>query len=151
MGETLDREAVMAVLPHRYPFLLVDRVHDLVRGERAIGVKQVTDDEPWAPGHFPGQPVMPGVLVAEALAQVAGVIALTANPEYAGQAVYLLGFDKIRFRKPVRPGDQLDLEVVVTSRRRTMWFFEGTATVNGERVADGSFLATVAQIAEKHP
>jgi 3-hydroxyacyl-[acyl-carrier-protein] dehydratase len=144
MSESLDRDGVMAVLPHRHPFLLVDSVHDLVPGERAVGVKQVTAEEPWAPGHFPGNPVMPGVLIAEALAQVAGVIALTANPEYAGQAVYLLGFDKIRFRKPVRPGDQLELSVTVTSRRRTMWFFEGTATVGGERVADGTFLATVA-------
>lgn len=140
----MDRDEIQRILPHRPPFLMIDRIDALEPGVHAIGVKFVTADEPWAAGHFPGNPVMPGVLVAEALAQVAGVLTLTAHPEFAGQAVYLLGFDKIRFRRPVRPGNELRLEVTVVDRRRRMWFFEGLATVDGERVADGRFLATLA-------
>lgn len=140
----MDIEEIKRVLPHRWPFLLVDRVEDLEPGVKGVGFKDVSADEPWAQGHFPGNPIMPGVLVSEAMAQVAGVIALTANPDHAGQAVYLLGFDKLRFRRIVRPGDTLRIEVSVTDKRRKMWFFDGLVTVNGERVADGSFLATVA-------
>lgn len=141
----MNVEEIERILPHRFPFRMVDRVDDLEPGVRAVGVKFVSADEPWAAGHFPGHPILPGVLVAEALAQVAGIIALTANPDHAGKPVYLLGYDKLRFRKPVRPGDELRLTVSVSDKRRKMWFFEGTATVNGERVADGAFLATIAE------
>lgn len=140
----MDIEAIERVLPHRAPFRMVDRVDALEPGVRARAVKFVSADESWTAGHFPGFAVMPGVLVAEALAQVGGIIALTAHPEKAGKPVYLLGYDKLRFRRPVRPGDELVLEVEVTDKRRKMWFFSGSASVGGERVADGTFLAALA-------
>ena len=134
---------IEALLPHRDPFRMLDRVDALEPGVRGVGVKWVDSGESWVPGHFPGQPILPGVLIAEALAQLGGVIAMTANPDKVGQAVYLLGFDKLRFRRPVRPGDELRLEVTVTAVRRGMWFFDGEARVGDERAADGSFLATL--------
>ncbi len=135
---TLDRAGIEALLPHRDPFLMLDRVTELVPGERAIGEKDVTDE--MCKGHFPGHPVMPGVLITEAMAQLAAVIALSANTEAAGKPVYLLGTDKMRFRKMVKPGDVLQLEVTLTDSRR-MLTFTGTAKVDGARVATGSILA----------
>jgi 3-hydroxyacyl-[acyl-carrier-protein] dehydratase len=139
----MERDEIEALLPHREPFLMVDRLLEVDPGERAVAVKHVHGDEDWCRGHFPGNPVMPGVLIAEALAQTAALVYLTGHREQAGATVYLVGMDKLRFRKPVRPDCDLRLEVEVTGRKRRMWFFDGTATVDGQRVANGSFMATV--------
>lgn len=135
---TMDRAEIEAILPHRDPFLMLDRVTELVPGERAIGEKDITEE--MCKGHFPGHPVMPGVLITEAMAQLAAVIALSANPDVAGEPVYLLGTDKMRFRKVVTPGDVLELDVTLTDSRRMMTF-TCTARVGDARVATGSILA----------
>lgn len=139
----IDVDAILRTLPHRYPFLMVDRVIDCVPGESAVGIKCVSVNEPHFQGHFPEQPIMPGVLIAEAFAQVAGVVALSANPDHAGSSVFLLGLDKLRFRKPVRPGDVLHLHVEKDSVRRNIWTFRCRAEVDGAKVADGRVMATV--------
>jgi 3-hydroxyacyl-[acyl-carrier-protein] dehydratase len=139
----MNREAILELLPHRDPFVMVDEVVE-IDAERIVAFKHVRADEDWCRGHFPGNPILPGVLIAEAMAQSAALIYLNAHRDKAGSTVYLVGADKLRFRKPVRPGDALRLEVQVVSERRGMWTFEGTATVDGARVANGSFLATVA-------
>lgn len=144
MPETLDIQAIQALLPHRFPMLMVDRVLSLEPGERAVARKCVSANEPWAQGHFPEQPVMPGVLLTEAFAQVAGIVALSANPEHAGAAVYLAGLDKVRFRRPVVPGDVVEITVEKLQARRRMWRFSARATVDGERAADAELLATIA-------
>ena len=140
----IDIDGILAMLPHRYPFLMIDRVLKVTPGESAMAIKCVTANEPVFQGHFPGAPIFPGVLLAEAFAQVAGIIALSANPDHAGQAVYLMGLDKIRFRKPVRPGDRVEINVEKTMSRRGIWKFTAVATVEGTKVADGEVMATVA-------
>jgi len=138
----MKRAEIEQLLPHRDPFLLIDEIVEIVPGESATAFKDVRDTEFWVPGHFPNEAVMPGVLIAEAMAQVAGVIYVLANQDKAGNALYLVGMDKIRFRRPVRPGDRLMLQVSVEECRRRMWRFKATALVNGKKVADGSLLAT---------
>ena len=142
-------DEIMALLPHRYPFLMIDRVTELDPGESAIGVKCVTINEPYFQGHFPEFPVMPGVLITEAFAQLAGVVALSANPDFAGKAVYLMGLDGVRFRKPVVPGDRLVLECKRTYSRRNVWKFRCAATVDGVKGADAEVMATVADKVKK--
>ena len=139
----MNRDEILALLPHREPLLMVDRVVE-IESDRIVAIKEVRADEDWARGHFPGNPVFPGVLMSEALAQAAALIYLHAHRDQAGATVYLVGFDKMRFRKVVKPGDDLRLEVTLTGQRRRMWMFDGTATVDGVRVANGSFMATVA-------
>lgn len=141
----MDRAEIERLLPHREPFLMVDRLVELEPGVRAVGIKDVRADEDWCRGHFPGNPILPGVLIAEALAQVAALVHIAAEPEEdrAGALAYLVGFDKMRFRRPVRPGDALRLEVEATGRKRAIYVFSGLATVDGERVANGSFMAAV--------
>jgi 3-hydroxyacyl-[acyl-carrier-protein] dehydratase len=141
----MDREQIKALLPHREPFLLVDQVVECIPGKRVVGLRQVQADEPWFAGHFPGRPILPGVLVTEALAQVAALVYLTSAPEAAGREVFLVGLDKMRFRAPVRPGDLLRLEVEVSRQRLGMWVFDGTAWVGETRVASGTMMATIAQ------
>jgi len=138
----MERDEILQLLPHRDPFVMVDRVVE-IDAERVVAVKEVRADQDWARGHFPGNPVFPGVLIAEALAQAAALIHLNAHRGQAGATVYLVGFDKLRFRKVVRPGDDLRLEVQLTRQRRKMAFFEGTAMVGDDRVANGQFMATV--------
>jgi len=138
----MERDEIEALLPHRDPFVMVDRVIE-VDDERIVAIKEVRADEAWAAGHFPGNPVFPGVLMAEALAQAAALIFLANHRDQAGANVYLVGFDKLRLRRIVRPGEDLRLEVQRTRQRRNMWFFEGTAWVGDERAANGSFMATV--------
>jgi 3-hydroxyacyl-[acyl-carrier-protein] dehydratase len=130
-------------LPHRPPMRFVDRLLEVEPGERVVAEHDVSAEAFWVPGHFPGEPVMPGVLITEALAQTAALVFL-ADPEAGPQAVvYLVGLDKMRFRRPVRPGDTLRLQAKVADRHRRMWTFEVEASVEGQRVANGSLLATL--------
>jgi len=140
---SLPIDQIMKYLPHRLPFLMIDRVLEVERGVRAVGIKCVAANEPWFAGHFPGMPVFPGVLVAEAFAQLAGVVALTANPDYAGQDVYLMGVDRLRLRKPITPGDVIRLTATKSFERRRIWKFTCLAEVDGVRVADAEIMATV--------
>ena len=141
----LARADIEALLPHRHPFLWVDAVTQLDPGRSAVAALHIRGDAFWVPGHFPGHPVLPGVLIAEALAQVAALAYLTGNRDLAGRTVYLVGMDKVRFRRPVRPGEDLTLTATVTDVRHGMLRCDGEAKVGDERVANGSFLATLAK------
>ncbi|MEQ8177508.1 MAG: 3-hydroxyacyl-ACP dehydratase FabZ [Amphiplicatus sp.] len=142
---TLDVNELMQLLPHRNPMLMIDRLIDIKAGESATGVKCVTYNEPYFPGHFPQKPVMPGVLIIEAMAQAAAAYtAYTENLDVEGKIVLFMGVDKARFRRPVVPGDQLMIHVKTVQRRPPVWRFEGEAMVNGQRVADASFAAMLA-------
>ncbi|MGB9886406.1 MAG: 3-hydroxyacyl-ACP dehydratase FabZ [Moorellales bacterium] len=138
----MDAPEIMALLPHRYPFLLVDRILVLEPGKRAVGIKNVSLNEPVFQGHFPGQPVWPGVLILEALAQT-GAVALLALPEYRGKIPYFGGIDRARFRRPVLPGDQLRLEVELLKIRGTAGKGQGRAWVEEEAVAEAEFLFVI--------
>jgi len=136
----------MNILPHAYPFLLVDRIIEIEPEKRIVGIKNVTYNEPFFPGHFPGRPIMPGVLIVEAMAQTAGVLVFKSLPEEKyGQAVYFLGIDNVRFRKPVTPGDQLRLELEITKHRQAIWGFKGRALVDGKVVAEAELLAMMGE------
>lgn len=135
---TMDQTAIMKILPHRYPFLLVDKIVELEPGEKAVGLKNVSGNEPFFPGHFPGQPVMPGVLIIEALAQT-GAVALLCTADSLGKIAYFAGIDKCRFRRPVVPGDQLRLEATLHKRRGHIGKGRGQAFVGSELVAEGEF------------
>jgi 3-hydroxyacyl-[acyl-carrier-protein] dehydratase len=139
----LDARAIMDFLPHRYPFLLVDRVLEMEAGERIVAIKNVTWNEPYFTGHFPGDPVMPGVLQIEALAQAAAILGYESHEGLAqrGGGVLLMGLDKVRFRRKVIPGDVLRLEVNVTQKRGKTWKVEGRATVEGQRASSALILA----------
>ncbi len=136
-------QEILSYLPHRYPFLMVDRVLEIEPGQRAVAVKCVSVNEPFFQGHFPGRPILPGVLITEAFAQVAALIALTAHPDFREKAVYLMGLDRVRFRRPVVPGDRLVLTVETADTRRGVWRFTCRAEVEGRRVADGGIMATI--------
>ena len=136
MSITLDILQIQAFLPHRYPFLLVDKVIECEPLIRLLGVKNVTYNEPFFQGHFPQKPIMPGVLILEALAQTTGLLASeTAGDELAGMIYYLVGSDKAKFKRPVVPGDQLMLESIFVKSKRNIWAFECRAEVDGEFVA----------------
>ncbi len=136
MSITLDILQIQEFLPHRYPFLLVDKVIECEPGVRLLAVKNVTYNEPFFQGHFPQKPIMPGVLILEALAQSTGLLASeTAGDELAGMIYYLVGIDKAKFKRPVVPGDQLMLEARFIKSRRNIWAFECRAEVDGEFVA----------------
>ncbi|OGP92844.1 MAG: 3-hydroxyacyl-[acyl-carrier-protein] dehydratase FabZ [Deltaproteobacteria bacterium RBG_16_48_10] len=138
----IEISEIMKILPHAYPFLLVDRIVEIELGKRIAGIKNVTYNEPFFPGHFPGLPIMPGVLIVEAMAQTAGVLAFKSMPEEEqGRPVYFLGIDNVRFRKPVVPGDQLRLELEITKHRQAIWGFKGKALVDGKLVAEAELLA----------
>jgi len=138
----LDRDAIKAILPHREPFLLVDRILELEPGVRALGELDVTAEAFWVPGHFPGYPVMPGVLIVEALAQV-GAAALLSLPENQGKIGLFAGIDKVRFKRQVVPGDVLTLEMVVTKCRGAIGFGEARATVNGALACSGTLMFAI--------
>lgn len=144
MPEPLAAPDILKLLPHRWPFVLLDRVTALEPGVRGVGRKCITASEPWFAGHFPSRPVFPGVLLTEAFAQLACVVAMAAEPDQQGRDVYLLGLDRVRFRRPVTPGDVVELTVEVEAKKRGIWKFSALATVDGERVAEGQLMATVA-------
>ena len=138
-----DIQKIMEYLPHRYPFLLVDRVIELVPGDRITALKNVTINEPFFTGHFPGRPVMPGVLIIEAMAQAGGLLAIESNPaDKRGQLIYFMGMDKVRFRKPVVPGDQLIFEAKILKMRSNVAKMSGTASVDNQIAAEAELMAS---------
>lgn len=140
--EIADIQKVMQLLPHRYPFLLVDRILEMAPGKRVVGMKNVTINEPFFQGHFPNQPIMPGVLIIEAMGQAGGVLAASGLPEEEqGQLIIFMGMDKVRFRKPVVPGDQLIFELNVLKQRRKILKMSGVATVDDQVVAEAELMA----------
>ena len=141
--EPLDTRAIMEIIPHRYPFLLVDRVLEMEEGRRIVALKNVTFNEPFFQGHFPGNPIMPGVLVVEAMAQAGAVLLLHGRPESRGKVVYFAGIDRAKFRRPVVPGDQLQLELEVLKLRSRICLMRGVATVDGARVAEADILSSM--------
>lgn len=146
---TMDMREIRATLPHRYPFLLVDRIREFEAGRRIVGIKNVTINEPFFQGHFPDRPIMPGVLILEALAQVGGVLAFKSLPPAGRPAVYLTGVDKAKFRKPVVPGDQLRFEVEVLKQRPPFWNMLGKAYVDSDLVCEAEITAMVTEEKEE--
>jgi 3-hydroxyacyl-[acyl-carrier-protein] dehydratase len=144
MTEVLDIRRILEVLPHRYPMLLIDRMKDVVPNESCVGIKNVTINEPFFNGHFPGAPVMPGVLIVEAMAQTAGALVVhSAGKDLEGKLVYFLAIDEARFRKPVMPGDQLHIHVTKEQNRRNVWKFRGEAKVDGVVCAEAIVTAMI--------
>jgi len=142
--EEIDILRIMDMIPHRYPFLMIDRVTDVVPDESAVGIKNVTINEPFFQGHFPGHPVMPGVLIIEAMAQTSAILVVkTMGEEAEGKLVYFMTVDKARFRKPVTPGDRLYIQVEKQRNRGNVWKFEGKAMVDGVLVAEAIFSAMI--------
>ncbi len=143
--DTLDIQKIMAALPHRYPFLLVDRIYDIDGDNSCIGVKNVTINEPQFTGHFPGRPVYPGVLIIEGMAQCAGAICIHANAKGSSpDLVYFMTIDKAKFRKPVQPGDRLEYHMKKLNQRRNMFWYSGRAMVDGQLVCEAEISAMVA-------
>jgi len=142
-GLCLDSTEIQAILPHRYPFLLVDRIEELEIGKRVIGIKNVTVNEPFFQGHFPGRPIMPGVLIIEAMAQVGGVLAFKSANQSGAKLVYFMGIDKAKFRKPVLPGDRLRFVVDVLKARHPYWKMRGEAYVEDSLVCEAELMAMV--------
>jgi len=135
---------IMRAIPHRYPFLLIDRVIDLISGESAIGVKNVSINENFFQGHFPSEPVMPGVLLIESMAQTAAVLVVaTLGPDAEGKLVYFMSIEGAKFRRPVVPGDQVMVHVTKVQRRMNVWKFSGQAKVDGQIVAEATFAAMI--------
>ena len=140
----LDVNEIMKLLPHRFPFLLVDRVLEIEPEKKIVGLKNVTMNEPFFPGHFPGHPVMPGVLIVEAMAQVAAILVYSSSEDNKDKITYFVGIDNTKFRKPVVPGDQLRLELEVIGCRRGIYTFSGKAYVDGKLVTESELRATFA-------
>lgn len=143
----LQYEDIMKILPHRYPFLLVDRITELEFQKRVVGLKNVSANEPFFQGHFPGNPIMPGVLIIEAMAQVGGVLARMSRPEVlekaGGDPIFFMAMDKVKFRKPVIPGDQIVFELEALRTGSKVWKMAGKAFVQGSLVAEAELLATI--------
>ena len=140
----MDINKVLSLLPHRYPFLLIDKVLEFEPNQRLLALKNVTYNEPFFNGHFPVRPVMPGVLIIEAMAQATGLLGMESNPEQVDENTlyYFVGIDKARFKRPVEPGDQLFLEVNMKRNKRGIWMFSGTAKVDGKLVATADIMCT---------
>ena len=148
MNETVtlpvDVRTIQSLIPHRYPFLLVDRAEDYNPGQSIVGIKCVTINEPFFQGHFPGNPVMPGVLIIECMAQTAAVLVVTTlGPEWQGKLVYFMTVENAKFRKPVVPGDQMRVHVVKQRQRGNIWKFSAEAKVDGKVVAEATYAAMI--------
>ena len=140
----IDIQRIMELIPHRHPFLMIDRVIDVVANERVTGIKNVSINEHYFQGHFPSRPVMPGVLIIEAMAQTAAVLVVhTLGPQAEGKLVYFMSVDNARFRRPVFPGDVLHVHVVKQRHRANVWKFEGRAEVRGQLMAEAVFAAMI--------
>ncbi|KPJ98976.1 MAG: 3-hydroxyacyl-ACP dehydratase [Desulfobacterales bacterium SG8_35] len=138
----MDIKEIIRLLPHRYPFLLVDRILEGEKRKSMVGLKNVSMNEFFFQGHFPSEPIMPGVLILEGMAQVGGILAFYSIPEMIGEKlIYFAGIDKVRFRRPVVPGDQLIYEMVVLKQKGKIWKMEGKAKVDNEVVAEAEFMA----------
>ena len=144
----LDIHAIMRQLPHRYPFLLIDRVLECTPGESLVALKNVTINEPFFPGHFPHHPVMPGVLILEAMAQATGLLAFATigKSPSADELYYFVGIDKARFREPVEPGDQLIFRVKILATKRGIWKFSGVAEVEGRTAAEAELMCAAQKL-----
>ncbi len=139
-------EEIQQILPHRYPFLLLDRILELVPDERVVGLKNVTINEPFFQGHFPGKPIMPGVLIVEAMAQTGGVLAFKSNPQFIGKRMfYFLSLDKVKFRRPVVPGDTLRMEVSVLRKGQKVWKMQAKAFVGQTLTAEAELTAALSE------
>ena len=147
----IDISEILRYLPHRYPFLLIDRVTEIVHDERILAIKNVTINEPFFQGHFPHLPVMPGVLVLEAMAQAAGILSFASMGRYAdsNSVYYFAGIDEARFKRPVSPGDQLVLDVRIARKSRLVWKFQGVATVDGQKVAEADLMCALREISQE--
>lgn len=146
----LDSVEIASILPHRYPFLLVDRIVEIELGRKIVGIKNITVNEPFFQGHFPNYPIMPGVLIVESMAQVGGVLAFrSSQEEHSGKLVYFIGIDRAKFRKPVVPGDQMRIEIEVVQQRVPFWKMQGTAFVDGTLVAEAVLSAMLGDRFEK--
>ena len=145
MAEAMDIAEVLAHLPHRFPFLLVDRIREIELGRRIVALKNVSINEPFFQGHFPQRPIMPGVLILEAMAQAAGILVFRTQGDKpaASSVYYLVGIDKARFKRPVVPGDQLEVEVILERGVRGVWKFSCTARVDGAAVCTAEMLCSV--------
>jgi len=142
--ESLDIQRILELLPHRYPFLMVDRIVDIIGDDTCIGIKNVTINEPHFKGHFPGRPVMPGVLLVEGMAQTAGAVCILRHAEGMPKLVYFMTIDKCKFRKPVVPGDVVHYHVKKIRNRRTIWKYAAEARVDGQLVAEAEISAMIA-------
>lgn len=142
--KTMDIHKVLSLLPHRYPFLLIDRVLEFEPNKRLLAYKNVTYNEPFFTGHFPVRPVMPGVLIVEAMAQATGLLAMESRPDLIGSNAlyYFVGIDNARFKRPVEPGDQLNLEAILLTIKRGIWRFGCEAKVDGKIVATADIMCT---------
>jgi len=141
--ETADIVEVLKLLPHRYPFLMVDRVFDIDGDKHGIGIKNVTFNEPHFQGHFPGNPVFPGVLIIEGMAQTAGVLCIKKTSSKQPKSVFFMTIDKAKFRKPVRPGDTIEYHMTRLNNRKSMWWYRGEAKVDGQIVAEAEVGAMI--------
>ena len=142
--KTTDIQRIMKLIPHRYPFLLIDKVTDIVLNDSAVGIKNVTMNESYFQGHFPEKPIMPGVLIIEAIAQTAAVLVMETLGDGAGRKlVYFMSIEEAKFRKPVLPGDRLELHLKAIKNRGQVWKFEGTGMVDGQRVAEAIITAMI--------
>jgi len=140
----LDIERIRAMIPHRYPFLMIDRVVEIIPDASAVGIKNVSINEPYFAGHFPQRPVMPGVLIIEAMAQTAAVLVMSSlGQEAEGKLVYFMSIDGVRFRRPVVPGDRLELHVEKIQSRANVWKFSGKGIVEGKVAAEATFAAMI--------
>ncbi|MDC0989940.1 3-hydroxyacyl-ACP dehydratase FabZ [Rhodospirillales bacterium] len=143
-NDIVDIDKIMEMIPHRYPFLMIDRVIDLIPNKSAIGIKNVSINEPHFQGHFPDKPIMPGVLIIEAMAQTAGVLVVhSLGDETHGKLVYFMSVENAKFRNPVLPGDVLKIHVETKQHRKSVWKFDGTAKVNDVIVSESTFTAMI--------